>query len=175
MYKTPFTYKHYKSYQKLERIVCNSKKKILNIEIFDLHRYIHYLNRNAMGLTSYLSNNLPSHIYEILRTYSMSFKKYRSRLFNKYKEKFLWLKQKSEINLAKQIKPIKYSCRLHKNSDNNQNNSTYIYRKTLKNPEVPQIYINIDPNKFNSNDSNPLDHVCIAESYRRKRSSVVAK
>jgi len=51
-----------------------SKKKILNIEIFDLHKYIFSLNKETNFLSVNLSNLLPSHIWnEILKFYSDSF------------------------------------------------------------------------------------------------------
>jgi len=73
IYKILYSSKHYRTVKKLERIIYNSQMKILSIEIFDIHRSIHSLNKDLMKLLSILSNNLSSHIYyEILKFYSQS-------------------------------------------------------------------------------------------------------
>jgi len=50
IYRTMFYHNHYKTTLKLERLIYKSQRKILNIEIFDLHRYIYALKKNTISI-----------------------------------------------------------------------------------------------------------------------------
>jgi len=56
-----------------------------------------------------------------------------------------------------QIIPIKYSCCL-KDLNNNVDNTKYNCSNITNNLDLPQIVVNIDPNKFTDNVISPLDH-----------------
>jgi len=158
LYKTSVLHKHYKTTQKLERVLYNTQRKILNIEIFDLHRYIHSLNRNLMYVSTNLSNILPSHIYnEIIKSYSGLFCRYRYRLSLKYRGKFLWLKHENSKMLIKKIKPVNYSV-VFKNCDHNgKNNTKYILSNNMSNSDTSVTTVNIVPNKFMDHTIEPLN------------------
>jgi len=158
IYKITSTYKHYKTVQKLEKVLYNSQKRILNIEIFDLHRFIYSLIRDLRFLTTILYNTLPANIYnEIFNEYSMLFSNYRYRLSLKYKRKFLWLKHKNNVNSIKHIKPIKYSCSFEE-LNNNVDNAIYNCTNTTNNLELSQFVVNIDPNEYTHSVRSPLEH-----------------
>jgi len=96
LYKTSYIYKHYKTIHKLNKVIYNSQVKILNIEIFDLHRLTYTLNRNLSFLSFYLSNNIPPDIFnKIIRDYSERFHKYKNRLLLKYSKKFFCYNKKT--------------------------------------------------------------------------------
>jgi len=54
--------KYYKDIHKLERLLYILRRKILKIEIFDLHKYINFLDRDLSYLTYKLINFIPIHI-----------------------------------------------------------------------------------------------------------------
>jgi len=156
LYKTPFTHKHYKTTHKLEKVIYNSQIKILNIEIFDLHRYIYTLNKELSNLSSELTNNLPTHLYnKTINIYSDRFYNYRHRLSIRYGERYLWLKHKNNANLFKKIKPIRYSYTSNENNDTNNIKFTVLDDTTKFDQSVG---VNIEPNKFVDNTSDPLNH-----------------
>jgi len=72
-----FQLNHYKSNLKFERILGNFQRKTLQIEIFDLHRSIHSLNKELSHLSHYLINLLPTFIWkEIFKHHTCSFQKF---------------------------------------------------------------------------------------------------
>jgi len=86
IYNIKFYSNHYKTTKKLERLLHNSQKKILQIEIFDLHRLIDLLNRELTRLSYKLTDTLPIHIWNDIQKFHLnSFKNFSYRLFQRHK------------------------------------------------------------------------------------------
>jgi len=149
---------HYKTIQKLDRVIYNSLFKILNIEIFDLHRFTYSLHKELSFLSYNLSNNIPSHMFnKILYEYSNKFLKYRNRLSLKYKNKFLWLQYRNNENQIRNIKPIKFSYLINKDDINK---TKYFLHENTLDSNISRTSININADKFKNKNNfiDPLKH-----------------
>jgi len=153
LYKISETHKHFKTARKLEKVIYSTQMKILNIEIFDLHRHIHFLSKELGFLSRNLGDNLPPHIYNtITNRFSDTFYRFRYRLSIEYGKKFAWLEYKNKEFLFKKIKPIRYSCTI-KGED-----IKFFHKDNMKNVDYPIMEVNLDPKKFVSSKMDPLSH-----------------
>jgi len=158
IYNIKFYSNHYKTTKKLERLLCNSQKKILQIEIFDLHRLIDSLHKELSCLSSRLTNSLPPHIWNGIQGFHYnSFKNFSLRLFQQHKKKYFWLSYNKNLNMTRKIKPIQYHC-VQSNPENENNNIKYVLSTYQVNPEklITQVYV--DPTKYVNQITNPLNH-----------------
>jgi len=159
LYKMSFTQEHFKTAHKLEKVIYNTQIKILNIEIFELHRQIYVLNKELMFLSMNLSNHLPPHIYnKIIYRYSDMFHRFRYRSSIKYRDKLIWLKRKKNDSSFKNIKPIRYSCLIEGNDRKDNKGIKFILSDNVINSEVSKIEINIKPEKFADLNIDFLNH-----------------
>jgi hypothetical protein len=150
-----FNFDRHRSTQKLDKLLHNVRKGILNIEIYELHRYISFLTKERNLLTSSLENNLPSYIwYEIYGYHTTSFNNFYDKLQNAHVKKFNNLLQKTITNNIKKIKPIKYLCQTVANEPTINNNYSLETQSTIDNSKL--INITIDPNKFLEPPKEPL-------------------
>jgi len=96
--------------------VLQNKLKILDIEIFELHRTIDSLKRDLTYTTFNLSNILLDHIWNsIQKHHILAFRRCNTRMFLIHKKKFEWLLHK-RVQKNMEVKPIKFSCITNKNT-----------------------------------------------------------
>jgi len=149
---------HYKTTKKLERLLYNSQKKILQIEIFDLHRLIDSLYKELSCLSSRLINSLPAHIWNNIHKFHYnSFKNFSHRLLQRHKMKYFWLTYNNNMNMIMKIKPIQYCC-LQSNLENGNDNKKYVLPTYHLNPDKIITQVNVDPKKYMNHITNPLNH-----------------
>jgi len=158
IYNKKFSFNHHKTIKKLERLLYNSKKKILQMEIFDLHRSIDSLNRELTCLSSRLTNTIPVHIWNNIQKFHYnSFNNFSHRMFHRQKNKYLWLSHKKNMDMTKKIKPIKYHC-IQTNLETENYNIKYVLPNQKSTSEEPSTSVNIDPRKYVNQITNPLSH-----------------
>jgi len=90
-------------------MVYHFRKRLLQLEIFDLFRTIDCLNRQLTYFFHDLSNHLPKHIWnEIFKYHLNSFNNYKQKLTLTHKNKLDELLYKFNKDKLKKIKPINY-------------------------------------------------------------------
>jgi len=90
IYKIKFHFNHYKTSKKFERLLYNLKKKILQLEIFDLHRLIDWLTKDLSFLSFNLSNILLIYIWRVIQNFHLkSFNNFHHRLSQEHKTSIL--------------------------------------------------------------------------------------
>jgi len=134
-HKIKFYFNHYKITKKFERLLYISKKKILQLEIFYVHRLIDWLTKNLSFLSFNLSNILLTYIWRVIQNFHLkSFNNFHHRLSQEHKNKYSWLLQKRNTDTAKNIKPIRYFY-VHTNSDLNSDSKKYVFPEHKLNSE----------------------------------------
>jgi hypothetical protein len=68
-----FNFNHHRNTYKLDKLLYNVRKGILNIEIYDLHKRISFLTKEQNFLTFSLENNLPPYIWKEINGYHTTF------------------------------------------------------------------------------------------------------
>jgi len=132
--------------RKFNNTLHTAKKEFLKIEIFDLHRSLHHLNRELQRFSIYLSNFLPSHIWnDIIEHYNDPFDKFEYKLYNFHKTKFNRLLDYSIRTSLKKIKPIRYYCTKETNSKNNNYKFTPFKLNHANNGSIKTL---IHPSEF---------------------------
>jgi len=147
---------HHRSVKMAENVLRKCKSRILDIEIFELHRTIDSLKRDLTHTTFYLSNILPYYIWKNIRKHHiLAFRRCNTRLFFTHKKKFEWLLHKTSLNNTKEIKSITFSCIT--------NNNTHAKKFLKCNDTEPftttnetLIKVNLNPSSFLSHTSNNI-------------------
>jgi len=87
---------NHKAIRKFEGLVFNFKLELINIEIFDLHKYIYFLNKELSFLSRSLHRLLPSFVWDsIVKHHTYSFNNFKHRLFVSHYKKFMGLLTKT--------------------------------------------------------------------------------
>jgi len=111
-----FHLNHHATSVKLERVLFNSKVKILKLEISDLNRTCEVILKELSHISWNLFNAIPTYIWhKILKHHAFSFKNSRLKLSRSYNKKFCWLKDSWKRKYITKIKPIKFTYGLNKN------------------------------------------------------------
>jgi len=145
---------HYKAIRKLKGLLTNFKSHLIQIEILDLYKYIHFLNKELSFLSRNLSHFLPTVVDAIKLHHFNSFNNLKHRLFLSHFKKFNGLLTGSDKDSINNTKGINYTFCANKNK---------FFRNTSNLSNISQgstndINIVIDPNQFNNKFYDLLDH-----------------
>jgi len=146
---------HYKAIRKLKGLIQHFEKELLKIEIFDLHKRIHFLNRELTSISGSLHRLLPNFIWNSIKHHHFcSFNRFKHRLFFIDYKKFLNLKNRSKIEEINNITSINYTyhCTNNKFYVDKFNDST----KNIIDPD--NIRISVNPHTFKDKPIFSLDH-----------------
>jgi len=129
--------------------------ELLKIEIFDLHKRIHYLNRYLASISVSLHRLLPYFIWEFIKQHHFySFNRFKHKLYLNHRKKYINLQNKSRELALNNITPIKYTYQC-------TNNKFYVdkFTETTRNIDNPDnIRVSIDPHDFKDKPIFSLDH-----------------
>lgn len=125
------------SYSKLDNLIFFTGNKLLNIELFDLHRKLYNLNLIILYLTTEISNfyllngwNLVDHhLISFTNCYNRSFTNCYNRLTAKKKRKINWFIKQSNFAKYNKINPITYFY----STDVSELNTTNCFSKNNRN------------------------------------------
>jgi len=142
-----FYFKNYKSIRNINKLLNNTKKKILKIEIFDLNRQLHKIKNEIKTLAENLSEFLPVYIWnDFYDKKNCLFSKYTCNIKEKNDRKYLWLLKRTDRERLSKIKNINFQ--VHKDI----NNSEIVYKlegEHINNTNLQKITdITISPKKF---------------------------
>ena len=141
---------HYRSRQKLDKLIDYFKYRIIEIEIFDLYRSLDSLNYELLGLSYKLSNQLPVNILNKIWSYhSVSFMNYYNRLEHENDKKLSWLMNKKEQAKLRKIKPIFFNMKMERVS-----NDTSV--RCDDGNTVSNLNIELDPKNFIKTNLSPI-------------------
>jgi len=150
--ESKFHFKDYKSKHNLNKLLYSTKCKILNIEIFDLHRQLHNIKKNIMTLNKDLSNLLPVYIWRcIVCRNNCFFEKYKHNIRLSNVKKLNWLIKKKEEKIISEIKNIKYSVRYDTNK-----NKLLFKTDELEVNSGEFVDINLTPKEFEKGSIEPF-------------------
>jgi len=144
-----FYFKNYKSKYNLSKLLINTKKKIFNIEICDLHRQLHRIKSEIITSGRKLSEFLPVYIWnDLYDKKNFLFLKYAGNIEQINNKKYLWLIKKRDRESLSKIKNINFQVY------RNINNSEIVYK--LKDGQINNDLqnlqkitdITISPKKF---------------------------
>jgi len=145
----------HRSKHNIRRLLHNTKRKILNIESFDLHRQLHEIKRELATISCSLSDQLPVYIWRDIydRNYWF-FEKYKLNIHLKNNKKLSWLRKKKNLEIVDNIKSINYTVKV----DNIGDEMIYKFGEMEVNSEDKDesININITPDKFMNIINKPL-------------------
>jgi len=146
---------HHKAIRKLKGLLQHFELELLKIEIFDLHKRIHFLNKGLASLSGSLYRLLPTFVWDIIKQHHVySFNRSEHNLFLAHREKYIHLQNISKKELVNNITPVNYSYQ-------STNNKFYIdkFNANTKSAVDPNnIKIFIDPHTFNNKPIFSLDH-----------------
>jgi len=101
---------HHKAIRKLKGLTHKFKFELLKIEIFDLYKYIHFLNNELYSLYRDLSLLLPIFVWDLIKKHHFNlFNRAKHRSFLSHYKKFNRLLTVSRIESTKNIKKINYT------------------------------------------------------------------
>jgi len=150
--KTKFYLKNYKSKHNLNKLLYSTKIKILNIEIFDLHRQLHKVKKDIWSLSKELSDFLPVYIWRgIVDRNNWFFGKYKHNTQLTNIKKLNWLIKKKEKKTISEIKNIKYLVRY----DTNNNKLEFKFGETEE-KKGEFVDIILTPKEFENNNTKPF-------------------
>jgi len=99
----------YKSKHNTNRLLHNTRNRILNTEIFDLHRQFQKIIKEISILGKELSNSLPVFVWQIIfDENNRSFDNYGYNIWLANEKKISWLNKKKELETIFNINNIKY-------------------------------------------------------------------
>jgi len=146
---------HHKAIRKVEGLMCNIKAELLRIEIFDLYKYLHFLNSELSHLSDSLLHLLPNFVwYSIKKHHSLVFNNFKDRSHFSHHKKFLGLLMKRHNDSINNISKINYTFH-HASKKFHWNNNNPSINKTTT-PQNTNVII--DPHNFNSKFNDVLDH-----------------
>jgi len=146
----------HKSKHNLSRLLYNTKRKILNIESFDLHRQLQKIKREIAIISRNLSDQLPVYIWrDIYDRNNWFFEKYKRKIQINNEKKIYWLRKKKNLEIINNIKNINYNVKV----ENISNVTVYRFDGMQVNgaDESEVININISPDRFINNINKPLN------------------
>jgi len=136
----------HRSQHKLYRLLHSTKRRILNIESYDLHRTLQKIKQQLSIISRNLSDLLPAYIWRnIYDSNYWFFEKYRRRIQQANDKKILWMRQLRDSVAVDKIKNINYQAVY----DMNRNTTTYkLDGLEDNNDSLVKYNINISPKKF---------------------------
>jgi len=142
-----FYFKNYKSKQNISKLLFNTKKKILNIEIYDLHRRLHEIITEIETSGRKLSEILPVYIWnDVHDRKKWLFLKHAHDIEHSNNKKFIWLSKRKDRENLSNIKNINYQVYKDKN------NGEMVYKledKQINNKNLQKITdIAVSPKMF---------------------------
>jgi len=136
----------HRSQHNLCRLLHRTKRRILNIESYDLHRTLQKIKQQISIISRNLSDLLPAYIWRNI--YDINywfFEKYRRRIQLANEKKILWMRKKRDLVTVAKIKNINYQAVY----DKNKNTTTYqSFGLEVNNDNLVKYNINISPKKF---------------------------
>jgi len=152
--KTLVNILNYKAMHKFKGLISNFKLDLIKIEIFDLYKYTHFLNKELSYLSRTLYHLLPSSVWDSIKKHHLhSFHNFKYTLFLTHYNKFMGLLIKTKKESINNIPTIKYSYHSSKNKFNINKFST-----PTNNPcNTESIDITIDPHRFRNKIQDSLD------------------
>jgi len=146
---------HHKAIRRLKRLRQHFEMELLRIEIFVLHKRIHYLNRDLASISGSLHRLLSDFIWEsIKRHHFYFFNRFKHKLYLNHRKKYISLQNMSKKLALNDITPIKYTYQC-------TNNKFYVdkFTETTRNTNNPDnIRVSIDPHDFKDKPIFSLDH-----------------
>jgi len=137
---------NHKSQHNLSKLLYSTKRRILNIESYDLHRVLQKIKQEISIISRSLSDLLPAYIWrDIYDSNYWFFEKYRQRIQLVYDKKILWMRKKKDLVRVDNIKNINYQAFY----DKNKNTTAFISDELeVNNDDMVKYNINISPKKF---------------------------
>jgi len=136
----------YKPKHNANKLLHNTRNRLLNIEIFDLHKQFQKIIKEISILDKELSNSLPVFIWQVIfDDNNKLFYNYGYNIWLAKEKKISWLNKKKELEINSNINNIKYKV-CH---DNIKNEIVYRFNDIESNGKV--FNINISPEKFKKN------------------------
>jgi len=150
-----FYLKNFKAKRNLNRLVFSTRHKILNIEIFDLHRQLHKITSKITMLGRKLSGLLPVYIWnDLYDKKNFLFSKYACKIEQINNKKYSWLLKKRDRENLSDIKYIEFQVY------RDINNSEIVYKFKYgqnNNKDLQKITdITISPKMYEDVDSKGL-------------------
>jgi len=147
---------HHKAVHKLEDLILKFKTELVHIEIFDLYKHIHFLNKDLAYSSNALHRLLPRHVWNsITKHHSFLFDRFKWTIHSSHRKKFMGLLTKTHMELINKIPRINYTFS-HTNNNFRFNNN--LMPLTNKQSLSDDFNILIDPHKFGVNLDDSLDH-----------------
>jgi len=146
---------HYKAIRRLEGLRQYFETELLRIEIFDLHKRLHFLNRKLASVSGALHRLLPNLIWESIKLHHFySFNRFKHKLYLNHRKKYINLHTMNRKLALNNITSIKYTYQC-------TNNKFYVDKfsdttRSIGDPE--NIRISIDPHEFKDKPVFALDH-----------------
>jgi len=136
----------HRSQHNLSKLLHSTKRRILNIESYDLHRILQKIKQEISIISRSLSDLLPAYIWrDIYDRNHWFFEKYRQRIQLANDKKILWIRKKKDSVIVDNIKNINYQAVY----DINKNTTTFISDEIeANNDSMVKYNINICPKKF---------------------------
>jgi len=129
--------------------------ELLKIKILDLHKRIHFLNRELTSLSSSLHRLFPTFIWESIKQHHFySFNRFKHRLILTHHKKYINLQTMNRRIVTDNINPINYTYKC-------TNNKFYVnkFSEITNNiNNLDNIQISIDPHTFNDKPIFALDY-----------------
>jgi len=133
----------YKSKYYTNKLLHNTRNRLLNIEIYDLHRQFQKIIKEISRLGKELSNSLPVYVWQVIfDENNRSFDNFGYKIWLANEKKIRWLNKKKEMEIISNINNIKYKV-CH---DRIKNKIVYGLNDIESKGEV--FNINISPEKF---------------------------
>jgi len=146
-----FTYEGFhlvdhRSQHKLSKLLHSTKRRILNIEGYDLHRILQKIKQEISIISKNLSDLLPAYIWRDIHDRNhWFFEKYRHKIQLVNDRKISWMTKKKDSVIIDNIKNINYQAVY----DNNKNTTTFFSDEIeVSNDSMVKYNINICPKKF---------------------------
>jgi len=136
----------YKSKHNTNKLLHNTRNRLLNIEIYDLNRQSQKIRKEISILGKEVSNSLPVFIWQVIfDDNNRSFDNYEYKIWLDNEKKIRWLNKKKELETISNINNIKY--KVYHDSTKNE----FVYRFNDIDSNGDGVNINISPEKFIKN------------------------
>jgi len=146
---------HHKAIHKLEGLIQHFEMNLLRIEIFDLHKRLHFLNRELRTTSSSLHRLLPDFVWRSIKQHHFySFNRFKHKLYLIHNKKYTNLQTMNRKSAYKNITSINYTYQC-------TNNKFYVDKysdTTMNRSNSDDIKISIDPHEFKDKPIFSLDH-----------------
>ena len=130
------------SYRRLQKIQFNNVKAILQLELKDSYRHLHFIRMNIVDFSIKIYYVLPvSMVCEFFKYLENINNFYFFQHTRKIDKKILWLKEKDFKDKKANIKPISYCCASNNELLNKITSNKVINNITVQN--IERIHISV--------------------------------